>query len=348
MSEPVKQYVVMMGAEIMFGPETDYTKVQAFTNSLAPAIKGKCTVKVVKKSAEAPVEGAEAPKTAVQAEKPAAVAKQPAPAKTQKPSAPDNPNSAFGQYLEGAGQSDFWKPKDGRNIIRILPIGGVLPTDWTTPYPFVLSGVHPNVGLSLRDTIYCARLTHNKACPICQFVWKLWNGKDENDIKLAKRIKAYNRVIANIIDLSDVDKGVQKFAFGKTLARKIMSYIEDPEFQPLLDAEKGHNFIVIKKMVDNYPNYDDSRPEVRVSSATEIYPDWKKECFDLKKEVIEKDYEQLMSVLSETKKAILSTDISEFNAPVGTQTKKKTEPAESGEVIEEVDLNSISERLGQL
>ena len=344
MTEPVKQYVVMMGAEVMFGPEADYTKVQTFTNSLAPSIKGKCTVKVVKKQAEAPAVEIESRV----AEKPVAVAKQSASEKTKSPAQPEDANAAFGQYLEGAGQSDFWKPKDGRNIIRILPIGGVLPTDWITPYPFVLSGVHPNVGLSLRDIVYCARLTHNKACPICQFVWKLYSSKDENDIKLAKRIKSYNRVIANIIDLADVDKGVQKFAFGKTLARKIMSYIEDPEFKPLLDENKGHNFIVIKKMVDGYPNYDDSRPEVRVSSVNEMYPEWRKEIHDLKKEVVEKDYEKLIAILGETKKAILSTDISEYNAPTGTQTKKKTADVTEDEVIEEVDLDSISDRLSNL
>lgn len=323
----MKIFTVIMNNEELFGPERDYEKVKSFTDGLAPAVKSKCSIKVENIPDDAPK-----------------VAKKDTNAVKQKVAAPEaNANSIFDTFLEGGGQSDFWKPKDGRNIIRILPIGGVLPTDWVTPYPFILSGVHPNVGLSLREMVYCARLTHNKACPICNFVWKLYNTKDENEIKIAKTIKAYNRVIANIIDLSDIDKGVQKFAFGKTLARKIMSYIEDPEFVPLLDPEKGHNFIVIKKIVDTYPNYDDSRPEVKTTALSQLYPKWREECNDLKKDVVEKSYDELMAILVDTKKAMLSTSPDEIGN-TGARPKPVESHAEQPSV-EEVSLDELKSRL---
>jgi len=337
--EQQKQYVVSMGAEIMYGPETDYAKVKAFMDSLAPVVKGKCTVKVIAAKKVAVEEVAEE----IVEEK----SQKTAPVATAKAKTTDDVDDVFGSYLEGEGQSrDFWKPKDGRNLIRILPIGGVLPSDWETPYPFIMSGVHYNVGLSMKELVYCPRLTHNKACPICQFVWKLYNTKDENDIAIAKRIKGANRVIANIIDLADVDKGVQKYAFGKTLARKIQSYMKDEEFKPLLDAEQGHNFVVIKKTVDGYPNYDDSRPEVKVTTLAQIYPNWKKEAKDLRKEIVEKSWDDLMIILNDTKKAILSTDVSEFSSNSRPNAKQKQAPA--GEVIEEVSVDDIGSRIDNI
>lgn len=335
-----KSYTVMMNGEILLGPLQDYGKVKAFLDGLNPAIKTKCTVKVGTSEAQSQPEE-EVVAQPVKSEKPQVKVHSPAVASVDV-------NNVFGAYLEGGGQSDFWKPKDGRNLIRILPIGGVLPSDWTTPYPLLLSGVHSNVGLSLRETIYCPRLTHNQACPICNFVWKLYNTKNENDLKLARNIKGYNRVLANIIDLADIESGVQKFAFGKTLARKIMTYMEDPEFMPLLDAETGHNFIVIKKKVDNYPNYDDSRPEVKTMALAQIFPKWKESAYDLKKEIVEKTYDELMKVLTDTKKAILSTsseDLFNHNEGKSAGADDSTDGASS---VTEVSAEDLDNRLNKL
>ena len=344
----VKMYKVMMGDVVLFGPvpEVEYSRVQSFVASLAPAIKSKCNVVAVSPSKNA---GTEAAVLKPAAKKPSTTnnqGRQPA----KVPTASEDINKVFGTYLEGGGQTDFWKPKDGRNLVRILPIGGVLPTDWVTPYPLLISGVHPNVGLSLRETVYCARLTHSKACPICNFVWKLYNTKNDDDIRLAKNIRAYNRVIANIIDLSNVEAGVQKFAFGKTLARIILSYMDDEEFKPLLDAERGHNFVVIKKIVDGYPNYDESKFEVRTSSLSQIYPNWKAEAFDLKKEIVEKSYDELMAILIDTKKALLTTSPDEIINAGARPRRAATAGAPVGEdvVVEEVSAEDIAKKLGQI
>jgi hypothetical protein len=345
-----KRYTVINNGEVLFGPETDFAKVKTFTDSLNPAIKSKCNVKVetiaepAKETGAAAVEHKEEP--AVKETVSAKVTAN----KEEKPKAPGpaDADAVFGSFLEGGGQSDFWKPKDGRNIIRILPIGGVLPSDWVTPYPFVLGGVHSNVGLSLRDTVYCARLTHNKACPICNFVFQLYNTKDDNDIKLAKRIKGYTSIISNIIDLSDIEKGVQKYAFGKTLARKIKSYMDDEEFKPLLDPERGHNMIIIKKTVDGYPNYDDSRPEVKTSSLTQLYAKWREEAYDLKKEIKEKSYDELIKILADTKKAILSTSPEDLGEGRPARAHSAAPATEEGAVVEEVSIDELNEKLDKI
>ena len=317
-----KRYVVVMGVETLFGPDSDYKKVKEFMDGLSPTIKGKCSVKTVAgtpaAAAASEPEPAATPPVASEPAPAAPTAPSTKPAPTPvAPSKAGNVDAAFWGAFEGSGSSATWKPKDGRNVIRILPIGGVLPTDWVTPYPFVLSGVHSNVGLSLNDTVICPRLTFGDACPICQFSWRMYESKDEGEIQTGKKIKGYIRVLANIIDLADPEKGVQKFAMGKKLATKIKTYMEDPEFAPLLDAEIGHNFILIKKTVDGFPNYDDSRPEVKRSSLSTLYPAWQKEAHALVGDIKKKSFAELQAIVQNTKRALLAASSSGGMGPDG-------------------------------
>lgn len=311
-----KTYTVVADKKVVFGPTEDYAEVKKFVSKLAPAAKAKCSVQV-KEGKPATAASAKPGTAAVTKEKIA-----PEQHKEEKKSTSGS-DDVFSSYMEGGGNSELWKPKDGRNVIRILPIGGVLPSDWVTPYPFVVMGVHPNVGLSLNDTVYCPRLTHGTACPVCNFSWNLYNSTDANDKALSKRIRSYRKVLANIIDLSNIEAGVQKFGFGKKLAEKIMSYKKDPEYQidgvDFLDPEAGRNFVLIKKKVDNFPNYDDSRPEIKTTALSAIYPNWRAECHDLTKEMKTRTYDEMMQILVDTKKAILSTDPSEWGRPSGGQ-----------------------------
>ena len=339
-----KLYAVMKESKIVFGPvaDTEYAKVVEFLGKLDLNEKKKCRV-IMKQSVEnkAPVEGV-----------------IPANINTEKVSVPQNAkpsikiekakevesdefvfnetNEAFNSYLDGAGgSSDYWKPKDGRNLIRILPLGGVSPVDWKTPYPFVMTGLHGSVGLSMQEKVHCPRLTYNQPCPICAFVWKLYNSKLPDDIALARKIKAYKSVIANIINLADIESGVQKYAFGKKLAAKLVSYLQDPDTKYVLHPDKGNNFILIKKTVDNYPNYDESRFEMKSSPVSTILPNWKEQIHNLVSEIKAKTYDELVLILKDTKKAMLTSDES-------VEPEVIVDPENN---IIEIDTNELDEKL---
>jgi hypothetical protein len=140
----------------------------------------------------------------------------------------------------------------------------------------------------------------------------LYNSKNDSDKELSKRIRSYKRVLANIIDLENVEAGVQKFAFGKKLLEKIMSYKKDPEYQvegrDFLDPEVGRNFVLIKKTVDNFPGYNDSRPEIKTTALSQIFPNWKSDCHNLVSDIQDKSYDDMMKILADTKHAIIATD----------------------------------------
>jgi hypothetical protein len=184
----------------------------------------------------------------------------------------------------------------------------------------------------------------------------LYNSGDKNDQALSKRIRSYRRVLANILDLSNLEAGVQKFAFGKKLAEKILSYKSDPEYQEdgrdFLDPEVGRNFILIKKKVDNYPNYDDSRVEVKITALSQIYPNWRAECHNLVAQVKPKTYDEMMKVLTDTKQAILTTDPNEWDKPNNRGASARTAaPAVDPELeipIIEEDAADVADRLGRV
>jgi len=362
-----KQYAIMKDGKVVFGPvpESEYQKVVTHLNTY-PAEERK-SYKVVFTTAKAEASATPPPASTptVEPVKEKAPATPPPSAVTQPPATPqpsavtepetdeytfdNNATAAFSSHVEGGGSSDYWKPKDGRNMVRLLPLGGINPNDWKTPYPMILLGIHPNVGLSMQETVHCPRLTYNKACPICAFVWKLYNTKNEEDKELAKKIKSYKRIIMNIIDLSDIEAGVQKYAFGKKLAGKIVSYLQDPDTRYVLHPDKGNNFILIKKTLDGYPNYDESRFEMKSTPLSSILPEWRNGINDLRKDIVEKTYDELAVVLKETKKALLTASSDDVN-PVGAQSVEQAPPSdafgtqESAEVTE-VSLEELDQKL---
>lgn len=78
--------------------------------------------------------------------------------------------------------------------------------------------VHYGVGPQEKRFL-CLDKTFGKRCPICEMVAKLWKEKDP-DKDLIQSIKAKHRVVYNVIDLNDEDKGTQLFAVSYFLFEK--------------------------------------------------------------------------------------------------------------------------------
>ena len=144
----------------------------------------------------------------------------------------------------------FWKPKDGENIIRILPPKG------DSEIPYVETAVHSFGG----NILYCPRAVH-KECPICQETRLRYQKDTDLDRQIAQRIRARKQYLYNIIDRkSDKPTEVKIYISGTKVWNKIMSYYFDEEYGVLDDVENGYDFKLIKKSQGDYPNYDDSRP----------------------------------------------------------------------------------------
>src|SRR6478736_4173672 len=144
---------------------------------------------------------------------------------------------------EEAGGGSFWKPKNGRNRIRILP-----PKPGTSGiYRVVWQHFVKNEATQKMASINCPKKTDkgNLSCPVCDVEAKLMATGSKNDLLLAKKhFKAKLRAFANIIDLDNEDGGVQIFAFGPKVYEDLIELSEECAFW---DPVRGYDVVIKKK-----------------------------------------------------------------------------------------------------
>lgn len=196
------------------------------------------------------------------------------------------------RMTRGGGPSmKFWKPADGKNVIRILP-------PWTEEGP--LAGQfyrevhqHWNVSEEATGPVLCPKKTpaasEDKACPICDLVDQLKARKNDVDAQeLVKNLRAKAAYLMSVIDLSDPtytakdvvewkkerpdsdcpfevgDPKVQCYAATNTIADAIMNIVIANEMD-ITDLEAGHNIVLTK-----IPNKD------KLKTRYSVTPDLKK------------------------------------------------------------------------
>lgn len=110
----------------------------------------------------------------------------------------------------GQGSSNFFQFKDGRNVVRFLP--GLNGNKAFIPFfkHFVPGGGGKAWGGP------CPLKMAKQACVVCATAAKLSRGSDA-DRQLAEDLGARSRVIANVIDRSAPDAGVQVAEFGTSI-----------------------------------------------------------------------------------------------------------------------------------
>lgn len=134
------------------------------------------------------------------------------------------------------GGTRFWKPKEGASLIRILPpYSG---EDW-----YKETWSHFGIGVD-RKPIACARRLLDEPCHICEQVDELRKSEDPRDVELTTQIAARRRVFYNIIDLDDIESGVQIFSSGVTIFKDLLMYVADPDWGDITDPEEGYDIVI--------------------------------------------------------------------------------------------------------
>lgn len=164
----------------------------------------------------------------------------------------------------------FWKPKHGKNNIRILP-------PWTNEGEHAGSffrevAQHWGVSEDMKGPVLCPNKTPDikQPCPICEFIAELRaDKKNVAAAELAKDIRAKTCWFLNIVDLDDSvytvadvaeaksarpdaepefaagDLKVQVFAAGPTIFNQIVGIISDNMVDITL-PDAGHNLTINK------------------------------------------------------------------------------------------------------
>lgn len=143
------------------------------------------------------------------------------------------------------GDGDFLKLQTGRNTLRFLPPkkGGN-----GTPIEKALQHFMKLPGQERALSIVCPR-TIKKPCPVCEKMEELQARGNPADYETAKEYKAKPRFFANVVDRRQPDKGVQVFAFGKTVAEQLYALADNEEAGgDFTDPEaEGFDVIIEKK-----------------------------------------------------------------------------------------------------
>ena len=130
---------------------------------------------------------------------------------------------------KGKGSSNWWKPSDGEQSVRIVP----------TPDgdPFKEHWFHYNVGNN--PGFLSPYRNFNEADPLNDFVRQLFNEGTEESIKQAKNLMARQRFFSPVLVRGEEDQGVRLWGYGKTVYEQLLNLVLNPEYGDITDVEVG-------------------------------------------------------------------------------------------------------------
>jgi len=134
----------------------------------------------------------------------------------------------------GGGRSNFWRPQDGEQTIRIVPTAD--------GDPFKDFWFHYNVGDN--PGFLSPKKNFGEDDAIDTFVRKLFNEGTEDSIKMAKTLMARQRFFAPVIVRGEEDKGVRVWGFGKTVYEQLLNLVLNPEYGDITDIDTGTDLLL--------------------------------------------------------------------------------------------------------
>lgn len=129
----------------------------------------------------------------------------------------------------------FWKPKLGKQVIRIVPRKA------NKDYPFAEVSFHQyNV---FKKSIYCLENFGEKD-PVMELVKELYSENTEDSKELAKKIRPRTKYFAHVLVRGEENMGVRLWEFNKTTYEKLLSIMADDDFGDVSDINSGTDLTV--------------------------------------------------------------------------------------------------------
>lgn len=185
----------------------------------------------------------------------------------------------------GGGGVGFWSPKEGKNIIRIMPETGDM------DFFFQTVGVHhlPN-----KKRVYCPRFTTEDQlpCPICETVDQLYRG-DAAQKQLAGELRVRKAYWMNVIVRGEENLGPQIYTPGVTVFGSIASLISDPDYGDVMDIDDGIDITIDRsgKGLDTEYQVTPRRNSSPLSEDADLAQEWLDKAKDLSYVLVDDDPE---------------------------------------------------------
>jgi len=165
--------------------------------------------------------------------------------------------------LTSRQSTSFWRPKVGENVIRILP-------HWSgDPNRVFFKKVLKHFGVGEdRNHVVCRKMLGADAnCPICNFVEQLRRSGRKEDKELARDLSAKERFAMNILDINELDKGVQVWDVGITMFNTLLVLFLDEEYGEIDDLKTGRHIKVNRTGEGRFDTRYSIRPAAHPSAV---------------------------------------------------------------------------------
>lgn len=138
-----------------------------------------------------------------------------------------------------------WKPKDGENRLRILPPASKFLGAWDQLSDVAVSYKMHYFRIEGRQTEVSRCLEEIKQrCPACE-AWRSHRKSTDPGLKeLAKQVAPADSYLMNVLDINNLQAGIQHWGANYTCWDKILEIVANPAWGNVLDPENGVNFVV--------------------------------------------------------------------------------------------------------
>tara|TARA_R110000824_G_scaffold263_2_gene1374 strand:- start:660 stop:1403 length:744 start_codon:yes stop_codon:yes gene_type:complete len=136
----------------------------------------------------------------------------------------------------GNGNTRFWKPQDGENVIRILPTAD--------GDPFKHFHFHYNLG-DAKGGVLCPKKNFGNDCPVCDFVSKLYNNGDEESRNMARKMVAKSRFFSPVLARGEEVEGVKVWGYSKTVYENLLQLVLNPDYGDITDPQNGTDLVLV-------------------------------------------------------------------------------------------------------
>ena len=128
-----------------------------------------------------------------------------------------------------SGTSQFWKPTEGNQTVRIVPTAD--------GDPFKAFSFHYGVGKE--GGFLCPKNNFGDDCPVCSFVRGLYKEGDEESKAMARQLGVKSRFFSPVLVRGEEELGVRLWGFSKTVYETLLGLVLNPDYGDITDIETG-------------------------------------------------------------------------------------------------------------
>lgn len=134
------------------------------------------------------------------------------------------------------GGGNFFKPRQGKNVVRLLP-----PPVGKQPW-FVWHKHFFSLGQE-RKNIICAKYQYEEPCAVCQTGQKLRASGNKLDSDKARAYEPTSQVYMNVVDMLEPEKGVQLWTLTPVGFKAVKDAIDLSQVKNVADPVNGFNIL---------------------------------------------------------------------------------------------------------